>query len=72
MSVRTAHPLLGRGALPFHKVRGTTGSGKDKINHFIWDRQGGGDRPRDGKNRWGRERIRGKKGVIERGEIEKK
>lgn len=63
----------GRGAaLPFHKVRGATGSGKDKINHFIWDRRRGGDRPRDERNRWGSERIRGKKGVIEKGEEEKK
>lgn len=35
VSVRTAHPLY-RGMLClFHKVRGATGSGKDKINHFI-------------------------------------
>lgn len=32
----------------------------------------GGDRARDERNRWGGGRIRGKKGVIERGEEEKK
>lgn len=60
-------------ALPFHEVRGATGSGKDRINHFIWERHsGGGDRARDERNRRGGGRIRGKKGVIERGEEEKK
>lgn len=28
--------------LPFHKVSGATGSGKDKINHFIWEKAGRG------------------------------
>lgn len=67
-------------ALPSHQVRRATGSGKGKINHFIWDRQGvgaggGGGRgrqTRDEGNRRSSERIRGKKGVIERGEEEKK
>lgn len=33
---------------------------------------GGGRRLRDERNRWGSRRIRGKKGIIERGEEEKK
>lgn len=56
----------------FHKVRGATGSGKDKINHFIWGKRGGDVKQRDERNRWGSRRIRGKRGVIERREEEQK
>lgn len=38
--------VVGEGGAPlhFHKVMGSTGSRKDKINHLIWAEQvGGGD-----------------------------
>lgn len=56
-------PIRSEGLQVAERTRLITSSGK---------RQWGGDRPRDGRNRWGREGIRGKKGVIERGEEEKK
>lgn len=34
--------IVGGAALPFHEVSGATGSGKDKINHFIYRTQGEG------------------------------
>lgn len=41
-SLSSTSIIWGRGgAIPFHKVRGATGSGKDKINHFIWGKRGG-------------------------------
>lgn len=52
----------GGGATPFHKVRGATGNGKGKINHFIWGKQGGDDTPRDERNRWGSRRLDGREG----------
>lgn len=34
--------VVGEGGAPphFHKVMGSTGSRKDKINHLIWAKQG--------------------------------
>lgn len=74
VSVRTARLLLwlkGGAALHFHKVMGSTGSRKDKINHLIQAKQGGGGVGvvyifRGGRNRRTCGRIRGKSGVIER------
>lgn len=62
----------GGAALHFHKVMGSTGSRKDKINHLIWAKQCGvgvgvgGYILRGGRNRRTGRRIRGKSGVIER------
>lgn len=66
--------VVGEGGAPphFHKVMGSTGSRKDKINHLIWAKQGWGGGTdgrymfRGGRNRRTSRRIRGKSGVIER------